>query len=93
MRFTDYWLTHILDFITDEGGNKQRQRYREYLASFRGDSILKATIKTITENSEKPETKDTTITKESEPNITPASSNIISNIVSRVRTMFKRKEA
>lgn len=93
MKFTDYCVTHNLDFYTDEGWDKSMAEYREYLASFRGDSILKATIKTITENSEKPETKDTTITKESEPNITPASSNIISNIVSRVRTMFKRKEA
>ena len=92
-KFSEYCVTHGLDFYTDEGWNRSMAEYREYLASFKNNSSLKAAVKTITENSETSEMKDTNIMKESEPNITPASSNIISNIVSRVRTMFKRKEA
>ena len=92
-KFSEYCVTHGLDFYTDEGWDRSMAEYREYLASFKNNSSLKAAVKTITENSETSEMKDTNIMKESEPNITPASSNIISNIVSRVRTMFKRKEA
>ena len=92
-KFSEYCVTHGLDFYTDEGWDRSMAEYREYLASFKNNSSLKAAVKTITENSEISEMKDTNIMKESEPNITPASSNIISNIVSRVSSMFKRKEA
>ena len=92
-KFSEYCVTHGLDFYTDEGWDRSMAEYREYLASFKNNSSLKAAVKTITENSETSEMKDTNIMKESEPNITPASSNVISNIVSRVSSMFKRKEA
>ena len=93
VRFTEYCVTHNLDFYTDEGWDRSMAEYREYLASFKSNSILKAAVKTITENSETSETKDINPVKESESNTVPASSNVISNIVSRVRAMFKKEEA
>lgn len=80
-KFSEYCVTHGLDFYTDEGWDRSMAEYREYLASFKNNSSLKAAVKTITENSEISEMKDTNIMKESESNTVLALSNVISNIV------------
>ena len=88
MKFTDYCVTHNLDFYTDEGWDISRAEYREYLQNFKSKSTLKTAIETITETAENKEPVTA--------NTNAVSSKIFEfakSIAVRISSMFKRKEA
>ena len=88
MKFTDYCVTHGLDFYTDEGWDRSMAEYREYLQNFKSKSTLKTAIETITETAENKEPVTA--------NTNTVSSKIFEfakSIAVRISSMFKRKEA
>lgn len=88
MKFTDYCVTHNLDFYTDEGWDISRSEYREYLQNFKSKSTLKTAIETITETAENKEP----VTDNTNNHIS-AISELAKSITAKVTSMFKRKEA
>lgn len=86
--FTEYCVTNHLDFYTDEGYEKSRMEYQEYLLNFKSKSTLKSAIETITETAEK---KESVI--DSTNNHISAISELAKSITAKVTSMFKRKEA